>query len=181
MLLGRRGPLDALEAHVYPKKCGECGARVATSDGSIPVELRGETVNVDGVEHGRCTQCGEVFLGLDAAERLQREAVRRLRASHGLLGPEEIRSLRRSLHLSQATLEKLLGVGPKTVVRWEKGTVFQSATADRLMRLLMVMPELKSVLSGGELYARSSATDGRERREPEQCLGRAQKERRRAG
>jgi len=30
--------------------------------------------------------------------------------------------------------------------------VFQSATADRLMRLLRVMPEIAGVLSGEQLY-----------------------------
>ena len=44
------------------------------------------------------------------------------------------------LGLSQADLEKTLGIGPKTVVRWEKGTVRQSRAADLLLRILAAHP-----------------------------------------
>jgi HTH-type transcriptional regulator/antitoxin MqsA len=115
---------------------------------AIAIDLRGETLSVDGIAHGRCTRCGEVYLDLDAGDRLQREAVARLREARGLLTQSQIRDLRQSLNLSQAAFEKLLGTGPKTVVRWEKGTVFQSATADKLMRLLIAKPELADILSG---------------------------------
>ncbi len=138
---------------MYPKKCAECGGSVEVSSESIPFEMRGEAVLVDGIEHGRCTVCGESYLSLDATERLQKEAVRLLREAKGLLPPQEIQDLRHSLGLSQAAFESLLGVGAKTVVRWEKGTVFQSATADRLMRLIRHMPELVAVLSSGAVDA----------------------------
>lgn len=131
---------------MYPTACGGCGGRVAASTATIPFELRGETVGVQGVEHGRCEQCGEVYLDVEAAENVQREAVRQVRALRGLMTPDEIRALRDTLGVSQATLERLLGTGPKTVVRWEKGTVFQSATADRLMRLLAAQPDLAALL-----------------------------------
>ncbi|GAV31941.1 MAG: type II toxin-antitoxin system MqsA family antitoxin [Coriobacteriia bacterium] len=137
---------------MYPKKCAECGGEVVLSTAPIEIEVRGELVRVPGIEHAVCASCGEEYLSLDAAELLQKEAVRRVRTTRGLLTPEEIRSLRHSLALSQADLEKLLGVGPKTVVRWEKGTVFQSATADRLMRLIAAHPELVAELRSGALY-----------------------------
>ena len=133
---------------MYPKDCEECGGRVEQSAETISVDLRGETISVEGIDHGRCTQCEEVYLDLDSTERLQQEAVRRLRKARGLLTPAEIRDLRTSLGLSQARFEKLLGTGPKTVVRWEKGTVFQSVTADKLMRLLIAKPELAALVSG---------------------------------
>jgi HTH-type transcriptional regulator/antitoxin MqsA len=131
---------------MHPSKCHECGGRVYATVEPVAIELRGEKVSVTGVKHGRCAECGEVFLSLNDADRVQKQAVGQLREARGLLTPEEILGLRASLRLSQAGLEKLLGVGPKTVVRWEKGTVFQSATADCLMRLLIAMPELRDVL-----------------------------------
>lgn len=137
---------------MFPKKCAECSGEVQRSTEPIAVDVRGETVLVPGIEHGRCAVCGEEYLPLDAAERLQKEAVRRLKASRQLLAPEEIRAIRRSLAMSQAEFEKLLGVGPKTVVRWEKGTVFQSATADRLMRLIALEPGLVDLLQRGAIY-----------------------------
>lgn len=54
-----------------------------------------------------------------------------------------------SLGLTQAGFERLLATGPKTAVRWENGTVFQSATADKLMRLLAARPDLASLLQRG--------------------------------
>jgi len=155
VLLGRHGPLKReAEAAVYPKKCGECGGPVEESVEAIAIDLRGELVSVNGIAHGRCSGCGEVFLDVDAGDRLQREAVARLREARGLLTPAQIVELRDSLGLSQAAFEKLLGTGPKTVVRWEKGTVFQSATADKLMRLLIAKPELADTLSGTDQRAR---------------------------
>ena len=138
---------------MYPRKCAECGGSVRVSRDLIPFEIRGTSVLVEGIEHGQCATCGESYLSLDATERLQQEAVRLLREANGLLSPQEIRDLRHSLGLSQAGFEALLGVGAKTVVRWEKGTVFQSATADRLMRLIRHMPELAAILSSGALDA----------------------------
>lgn len=101
---------------------------------------------VPGIEHTTCSACGEVVVALHDAECLQREAARRYREHRGLLAPDEIRALRRSLGLSQAAFEHLLGIGAKTVVRWEKGTILQSATADRLMRVIRETPEAVEVL-----------------------------------
>ena len=136
-----------------PTRCPECGGSISESLESIEVPLRGQSVKVGGVPHGLCDSCGEVYLGIDQMEQLQKAAVDQVREAQSLLRPDEIRGLRAALGgISQARLEHLLGVGAKTVVRWEKGTVFQSATADRLMRLLRTMPELAAVLEGGELY-----------------------------
>jgi HTH-type transcriptional regulator/antitoxin MqsA len=133
---------------IYPETCAGCGGTVTVSCDPMTMELRGETVTVHGVEHGTCNKCGEGFLDFYASAQFQAEAVRQLRQIKGLLTSEEIKELRRSLGLSQAAFEHLLGTGPKTVVRWEKGTVFQSSTADRLMRVIRAMPEVASVLRG---------------------------------
>ena len=157
---------------MYPKKCGECGGPVEESVEAIASDLRGEMMNVDGIVHGRCARCGEVYLDLDAADRLQREAVARLRKARGLLTPAQIVELRNSLGLSQAAFEKLLGTGPKTVVRWEKGTVFQSATADKLMRLLIAKPELADTLVDADQRA-SKAKAPRTRIRPDSVKAKA--------
>jgi putative zinc finger/helix-turn-helix YgiT family protein len=120
---------------------------VSASTDVIPFELRCETVDVAGVRHSRCAQCGEVYLDARAMEAVQRAAVDRVRAVHSLMTPDEIRDLRRTHGVSQAGLEHLLGTGPKTVVRREKGAVFQCATADRLMRVLLARPEVAGILS----------------------------------
>lgn len=137
---------------MYPNRCAECGGAIVASLDDVLFEVRGESVPVPGIEHGLCRECGEEYFSLESAERLQREAIRLSKHARGLLSPDEIRALRRSLGLSQAAFEDLLGVGPKTVIRWEKGTVYQSATTDRLMRLIRAMPDVASLLESGELY-----------------------------
>ena len=113
---------------MYPSKCPECGGKISESLGPLEVPLRGQSVEVVGIPHGLCGGCGETYLGIDEMEQLQKAAVDQARQTQGLLRPDEIRSLRAELgDISQVRLEHLLGVGAKTVVRWEKGTVFQSA------------------------------------------------------
>jgi transcriptional regulator with XRE-family HTH domain len=64
------------------------------------------------------------------------------REGSGLLSSADIRSVRLDLGLTQAGLASLLGVGDKTVTRWETGTVIQSRMADHFIRLLAAHPEI---------------------------------------
>jgi HTH-type transcriptional regulator/antitoxin MqsA len=97
-------------------------------------------VTVEG-EFMRCPECGEAFFLAGQADAMQRLAADQIRREDGLLTAGEVKAFRTRLMLSQADFERLLGTGPKTVVRWERGTVTQSATADTLMRVLMKHPE----------------------------------------
>ena len=133
--------------------CAECGGVMLPSREPVPFELRGEKVTVPSIEHMACQNCGEMLLDLESVRRLQKTAADQVRRARGLLASEDIRALRLSLGLSQAGLERLLGTGPKTVVRWEKGVVFQSATADRLMRVIMQMPEVAKMLRTADTCA----------------------------
>ena len=145
---------------MFPATCGECGGHVTASRAAFAIEVRRERVDVQGVEHGRCESCGEVYLDASAMRAAQRQAVDGVRATHGLMTSDEIRALRATLGVSQAGLEQILGTGPKTVVRWETGTVVQGATADRLMRLLAVRPELAAVLASGPQARTAPASKG---------------------
>lgn len=81
-----------------------------------------------------------------ATESLRR-ATAVIRAEEGLLAPEEIVELRRKYGLTQAQLERLIGAGEKTVVRWERGTVSQNRTADTLLRVLRDFPDVVAHLA----------------------------------
>lgn len=87
-------------------------------------------------EFMRCEACAEEYYAPGQMDAVQRRASAAIREQEGLLLPEEIRAIREDLGLSQADFERLLGVGPKTVVRWEKGTVFQNKATDALLRLV---------------------------------------------
>ncbi len=90
----------------------------------------------------RCSRCGEEYLNGEMMDDSQRRATAVIRAEDGLLAPGEIVGLRKKYGLTQAQLEKLIGAGEKTVVRWERGTVAQNKTADTLLRVLLEHPEV---------------------------------------
>ena len=131
---------------VMPAKCVECGAPINEFQGPIEWEVRGQHVVVPDVRHGICSKCGEVYLPDGASHEVHLRAVDKIKQEKGLLSCGEIRSLRTSLGLSQAQFEKLIGAGPKTVVRWENGSIFQNKTADTLMRILRDYPAVAADL-----------------------------------
>ena len=100
-----------------------------------PISIGRRSVRVPD-EFLRCTDCGEEFYLPGQMDQTLRRASEAIRHEENLLLPEEIRVIREGLGLSQADFETLLGVGPKTVVRWEKGTVFQNRATDSLLRLI---------------------------------------------
>ncbi len=74
--------------------------------------------------------------------------------------PDAIVALREKYGLTQAGLERLIGAGEKTVVRWERGTVAQNQTADTLLRVLDAHPDVVAQLAkerGVELRKRAPA------------------------
>lgn len=98
-------------------------------------------------EFYRCSSCGEMFYDGFMAEEHDRRAAAAIRREDGLLEPDEVRAIRTRYGLSQAGLETLIGSGEKTVVRWEKGSVAQNATADTLLRVLRDHPEVVAKLA----------------------------------
>ncbi|UCH86457.1 MAG: type II toxin-antitoxin system MqsA family antitoxin, partial [Dehalococcoidia bacterium] len=124
--------------------CGELSAALVREEKAVSIGQR-STVVED--EHLCCDSCGSEYATPEQMEQTQQRAVAAIRAEEGLLTPEEILRIRRKYGLSQAELEALLRTGPKTVVRWERGTVFQSAAADTLLRLLDRDPNVARTLA----------------------------------
>jgi HTH-type transcriptional regulator/antitoxin MqsA len=121
--------------------CPVCGAsEVAVVRERRPVVADdGTTLEFDD-EFTRCVKCGVEHYTRDQSLATSRSRAGVLRAHEGLLSPLEVRAIRDRLGYTQAQLEQVLGVGPKTVVRWEKGTVRQSRLADRFLRTLAANP-----------------------------------------
>lgn len=105
------------------------------------VQIGQRSVSVEG-EFMRCEACGTTYFLPGQADALQRAAAERIRQEDGLLTGGEIRSFRNRIGLSQADFERLLRVGPKTVVRWERGTVTPASAVDTLLRILMRHPDV---------------------------------------
>jgi HTH-type transcriptional regulator / antitoxin MqsA len=106
----------------------------------------------------RCDRCGETFYEGEMATESFRRMAAVIRAEDGLLAPDDIVELRRKYGLTQAQLERLIGAGAKTVVRWEKGTVAQNKTADTLLRVLRDHPEVVADLAKQHGRATSAKT-----------------------
>lgn len=126
--------------------CPICESRAAVVSENRELKLgRREVV----VEHAlyRCAKCGEAWYTPDQMDRVQRLAAEKVREDEGLLDPNEIREIRERFELSQADFETLLGFGPKTVGRWERGTVFQNQSSDTLLRVVREFPDVARFLA----------------------------------
>ncbi len=142
--------------------CHECDGLARLTVEPREIRTGSRTVSVE-VEVMRCDECGETYLRPGAMNAALRAAADVARREDGLLTPTEIVSLRQRYGITQTELETILGSGPKTVTRWERGTIPQSAMADTLMRLLIlspasfnvaakrvgIAPELPEVVHGG--------------------------------
>ena len=132
---------------IEPFLCPICsGGTVVCARVPYEVPFRDRTQVVPDAEVMQCESCKEVFLAPGQSDVLQRRAADAVRVEMGLLTGGEITDFRKTLGLTQAQLEKTLGVPAKTVARWEIGTVLQSCAADRFVRVLMAHPELVAEL-----------------------------------
>ena len=114
--------------------CGRDSARLARRPyeglyNQMPIRL-------ESVEMYDCAACGEAVFTPEQAAEVSRRVKAAARERLNLLSPESIVDIRKRCNLSQEELERLFGLGQKVVVRWEKGRVLQSKTADVLLRLL---------------------------------------------
>jgi HTH-type transcriptional regulator/antitoxin MqsA len=104
----------------------------------------------------RCGRCGEEYFNGEMMDDSLRRATAVIRAEDGLLAPDEIVELRKKYGLTQAQLERLIGAGAKTVVRWERGTIAQNKTADTLLRVLRDHPEVVKQLAKERVPAKAA-------------------------
>ena len=127
-------------------KCMRCSGEYVEVTEPVTLRVQGRTVTAENT-FLRCPLCGDTVASLDQTAELQRRVGAAIRADENLLQPGEIAAIRTSLGLNKRQFERLLGTGPKTVVRWESGTVFQSRTADRLMRGIRDVPGMADYLA----------------------------------
>jgi len=78
--------------------------------------------------------CGMEAGTIETGAKLQRRIADAYRCKKGLLTGEEIRELRKTLHLTQKHLAERMSIGIASIKRWETGTV-QSASMDQALRV----------------------------------------------
>jgi HTH-type transcriptional regulator/antitoxin MqsA len=126
--------------------CAMCGGPATLVEEPHTLNMAGRLVTYDDRFY-RCGRCGETYYTGTMTAESSRRAAAVIRAEDGLLGPDDIVTLRKKYGLSQAGLERLIGAGEKTVVRWERGTVAQNRTADTLLRVLADHPDVVARLA----------------------------------
>jgi putative zinc finger/helix-turn-helix YgiT family protein len=99
------------------------------------VSVRGIAVEVDQQGY-ECDGCGSVRHTTGQIAATQELAAAAVRLQTKSLTPEAIRSLRMWMNLTQEQVEGALGLGAKTVVRWESGRVMPQKATDDLLRLI---------------------------------------------
>ncbi|MEE8551493.1 MAG: type II TA system antitoxin MqsA family protein [Gemmatimonadota bacterium] len=114
-------------------ECGICGGEAVLVNREREVRVGKRSAVVED-EFFQCNECGEELYEPGQMDAVMLKASTAIREELGLLMPEEIKAIRESLELTQSDFEQLLSVGEKTVVRWERGTVFQNSATDILIR-----------------------------------------------
>jgi putative zinc finger/helix-turn-helix YgiT family protein len=108
----------------------------------IDYDGRKYTITIPDLVVPRCANCGTISLDDEA----NRQISAAFRKQAGLLSPEQIRSQRLALGLTQQTLADLLGVAVFTLSRWETGAQIQQRSLDRFLRAFFKLPELRQAL-----------------------------------
>lgn len=128
------------------QECHMCGgeARLVRDQMQIHIGHRVASIAADRM---RCKACRAEFFLPGQMHAAQKLAADQLRAEEGLLAPADVKGIRAMYAWSQADLERVLGAGSKTVIRWERGTVFQSKSTDALLRVLRDVPEAAAYLA----------------------------------
>ncbi|BCX70357.1 MULTISPECIES: type II toxin-antitoxin system MqsA family antitoxin [Pseudomonas] len=140
------------------QQCFSCGAR----EGMRHFEGRSETMSVNGMQRRvddlsgwECQMCGEVELDDCCSDRHSQAGDELVMAARRMIG-EEMKRIRRKLHLTQKeTVQLLSGGGHNAFSRYERGEVLPPKTLVLLMRLLdrypYLLAEAKSLGEGADL------------------------------
>lgn len=108
--------------------CPNCNSEVLTEVKSVSetYPVKGEEITVTAKVRC-CNNCGQDLWDeeLDGQNLLDAFAIYRQR--HGLLQPDEIRRIREKYGLSQVAFAKVLGLGDKTIARYENGNIADMA------------------------------------------------------
>jgi putative zinc finger/helix-turn-helix YgiT family protein len=108
---------------------------------TIEHDGRSYRIEIPDLTVPRCANCHSLSMDDEADQQISAAFRREAR----LLTPEEIRSGREQLAVTQKQLANLLGVGEATVSRWETGAQIQQRAMD-LLRLCFASPAVVELL-----------------------------------
>ena len=125
--------------------CPETGAPMHRDVRPMTLTYKGESLTFD-MPGWYCDQSEEsIHTGEDM--KVSDRMLNRLKAhSEGLLGPEEIRRIRKKLRLSQEAAGLVIGGGPRAFQKYESGDLLPSRAISSALRLLNHDPKSLAVL-----------------------------------
>lgn len=81
-----------------------------------------------------CKRCDEQIWNKDLDTKNLEKAYEKYRKKHNLLQPKDIKRIREKYSLSQVSFAKILGLGEKTITRYENGSI-QDVSQNNLIML----------------------------------------------
>jgi putative zinc finger/helix-turn-helix YgiT family protein len=134
----------------FPWRCPRClkkTVNVVTMPHTAKASYDGRVheLEIPQLEIPQCASCGELVF----SNRVDEQISHALRLHLRLLTPEQIRAARDALGLQQKELSERLGVAREIMCRWETGVLIQSRAMDNLLRLYFGLPQVRTVLIGG--------------------------------
>ncbi len=125
--------------------CPRTGAPMHRGVRPMTLTYKEESITLD-MPGWYCGDCEEsIHTGKDM--KVSDRRLNRLKAkSEGLLGPEEIRRIRKKLRLSQETAGLLIGGGPRAFQKYESGDMLPSRAVSSALVLLDHDPDALAVL-----------------------------------
>ncbi len=140
---------------LYCPICRTCQDVVITKrDETYPV--KGENITVQAAVC-TCAVCGEELTSPEHDDETLRKVYYQYRSLHGLLQPEEIKAIREQYQVSQTAFARILGVGDKTIARYENGSLQDEAINNLILlarnpeNFLTLFEKNKSKLSPDEI------------------------------
>jgi len=143
--------------------CPETGVPMHRDVRPITLIYKSEKIILD-MPGWYCDQCDEsIHTGKDM--KVSDQMLNRLKARvEGLLEPEEIRRIRKKLHLTQQAAGLLIGGGPRAFQKYENGDLLPSRAISSALILLAHNPKALGVLKarrgGGESVPYNSLDQG---------------------
>lgn len=114
--------------------CPVCGneqeVKLVKKEETYPV--KGEQITIQATVC-TCAQCGEELMSFEYDDDNLRKAYAEYRTRHGLLQPHEIKAIREKYGISQVNFARIIGVGDKTVARYENGSLQDEAINNLIM------------------------------------------------
>ena len=101
-----------------------CKCNVKTIEETYAV--KGDNISINALV-SFCSECGEEVWNDELDENNLQNAYTIYRTNHGLLQPHEICNIREKYGVSQILFARILGLGDKTITRYENGSIQDKA------------------------------------------------------